>query len=163
MAVAALTIPFVVLSAPLSTSAVAGPYEVKKVSDAGAFSLRDAIDQANGNPGADVIFFSTSGTLALATALPEITGGPTMTRLPAPGSPVIDAGNPAIVLYPATDQRGLARIVNIIDMGAVEAVAVLPNTGQMLTPGPPLIAFFLLFSGVAMVVFSRLRMVRAVT
>src|SRR5207245_147631 len=32
-------------------------------------------------------------------------GGPTQTRLPAAGSPVIDAGDPAFVPPPATDQR----------------------------------------------------------
>ncbi|MDO8362066.1 MAG: choice-of-anchor Q domain-containing protein [Actinomycetota bacterium] len=48
-------------------------------------------------------------------------GGPTQTHLPQAGSPAIDAGDPAIATPPATDQRGLTRIVNsIIDIGAVE-------------------------------------------
>jgi hypothetical protein len=49
-------------------------------------------------------------------------GGPTLTHRPLPGSPVIDAGNPAIPNPPATDQRGFARIFGAaIDLGSVEA------------------------------------------
>ena len=47
-------------------------------------------------------------------------GGPTQTHLPGAGSPVINAGSSAIVVPPATDQRGLARVVGIIDIGSVE-------------------------------------------
>lgn len=48
-------------------------------------------------------------------------GGPTRTHLPLVGSQAIDTGNPA-VSAPATDQRGLARIVGVIDIGAVEVI-----------------------------------------
>ncbi len=49
-------------------------------------------------------------------------GGPTLTHLPLPGSPVIDAGNPAIPSPPPTDQRGFPRIAGTaIDLGSVEA------------------------------------------
>jgi hypothetical protein len=48
-------------------------------------------------------------------------GGPTLTHRPLPGSPVIDAGNPAIPGPPATDQRGFPRIFGAaIDLGSVE-------------------------------------------
>jgi hypothetical protein len=48
-------------------------------------------------------------------------GGPTLTHRPLPGSPVIDAGNPAIPSPPATDQRGFPRIFGAaIDLGSVE-------------------------------------------
>ncbi len=48
-------------------------------------------------------------------------GGPTLTQRPLAGSPVIDAGNPAIPSPPATDQRGFARIFGAaIDLGSVE-------------------------------------------
>ncbi|MES1241472.1 MAG: choice-of-anchor Q domain-containing protein, partial [Acidobacteriota bacterium] len=48
-------------------------------------------------------------------------GGPTETHLPASTSPAVNAGDPAFVPPPSTDQRGLARVVNgRIDMGAVE-------------------------------------------
>jgi hypothetical protein len=49
-------------------------------------------------------------------------GGPTLTHAPLPGSPVIDAGNPAIPNPPQTDQRGFPRIAGTaIDLGSVEA------------------------------------------
>jgi parallel beta-helix repeat protein len=48
-------------------------------------------------------------------------GGPTQTHLPAATSPVLNAGNPAIVGAPTIDQRGQARIdAGTIDIGAVE-------------------------------------------
>jgi parallel beta-helix repeat protein len=51
-------------------------------------------------------------------------GGPTQTHLPAGASPAVNAGDPAFVPPPSTDQRGLPRVVNgRIDMGAVEVNA----------------------------------------
>lgn len=61
-------------------------------------------------------------------------GGLTPTMLPNEGSPAIDMGNPAIASAPAADQRGLARVVNRIDIGAVETPApTLPATGAEAT------------------------------
>jgi predicted outer membrane repeat protein len=52
-------------------------------------------------------------------------GGPTLTHLPLVGSPVIDAGDPAFVPPPSTDQAGNPRVAGgAIDMGAVEAAAI---------------------------------------
>lgn len=52
-------------------------------------------------------------------------GGPTLTMLPDPGSPVV--GMASIVEAPATDQRGWARTTGgQADMGAVESRAVRP-------------------------------------
>jgi hypothetical protein len=49
-------------------------------------------------------------------------GGPTKTHDLLPGSPAIDAGDPAIPDPPAADQRGLARIFGpAVDLGSVEA------------------------------------------
>jgi hypothetical protein len=47
-------------------------------------------------------------------------GGLTQTHLPLEGSPAIDAGDPLVTGAPATDQRGLARISGVIDIGSVE-------------------------------------------
>ena len=45
-------------------------------------------------------------------------GGPTLTQLPATGSPAVDHGGP---VCPATDQRGVTRPQNgVCDIGAVE-------------------------------------------
>lgn len=62
-------------------------------------------------------------------------GGPTPTNALVPGSPAIDQGDNANA--PATDQRGLARIVNnIIDIGAFE-FAPTPAATQLVLTGLP--------------------------
>jgi parallel beta-helix repeat protein len=56
-------------------------------------------------------------------------GGPTQTHLPATASSAVNVGDPAFTPPPATDQRGLNRVVNgRIDIGAVE---VNPGTIQL--------------------------------
>ena len=65
---------------------------------------------------------TTGLTIAAATNIldqdpllgPLAGGGQTMTHSPLPGSPVIDAGDPAIAMPPANDQRG-APFVRIAD------------------------------------------------
>ncbi|HEY0160643.1 MAG TPA: Calx-beta domain-containing protein [Thermoanaerobaculia bacterium] len=47
-------------------------------------------------------------------------GGPTLTMMPAAGSPVLDAGDPSFTAPPSTDQRGFTRVVSTLDMGSVE-------------------------------------------
>lgn len=62
-------------------------------------------------------------------------GGPTQTHLPLPGSPVIDAGDPAIPSPPPADQRGFQRIIGpAVDLGAVEtggAIAEMPTLSSL--------------------------------
>lgn len=98
-------------------------------------------------------------------------GGPTQTRLPAGSSPAHNAGNPAIAGAPTTDQRGagFARIVQTIDIGAVEIqppvpvpVAVGPSpalaaTGFVLNPWVPVSGVLLLLLGVGAVLYTRKR------
>ncbi len=70
-------------------------------------------------------------------------GGPTPTKAPLLGSPVIDAGvNGAIPADTTTDQRGFPRIVNnTVDIGAVEfqnaslAVSVVPASSTVALGG----------------------------
>ncbi|MBA4246945.1 MAG: hypothetical protein C0444_01435 [Microbacterium sp.] len=50
-------------------------------------------------------------------------GGPTLTHVPLNGSPAFGAGNAAISGAPSTDQRGQARVVGVIEIGAVEMQA----------------------------------------
>lgn len=82
-------------------------------------------------------------------------GGPTLTHLPAATSPVVDAGDAAITGAPSVDQRGSARIVGVIDLGAVER----PGAGLAVTgaePGPLwLVALGLLLAGGALVARAR--------
>lgn len=90
-------------------------------------------------------------------------GGPTETRMPLPGSPAIDKGNPAAVLLPAYDQREAPfdRVVNsIVDIGAVEALvtsATLPDTGSTISPFTPIIGSALLLLGVGAMIFTQMR------
>lgn len=57
-------------------------------------------------------------------------GGPTQTHKPAATSPAVNAGNPAFVPPPSTDQRDMPRVVGTqIDMGSVELG--LPGTIQL--------------------------------
>ncbi len=55
-------------------------------------------------------------------------GGPTFTHLPAAGSPAINVGEPGFSAF-AYDQRGLDRVVDRLDMGAVEVQPALADTG----------------------------------
>jgi hypothetical protein len=84
-------------------------------------------------------------------------GGTTKTMLVSPGSPAYNTGNPAFAGAGLLDQRGQARVYQVVDMGAVEWHPALAVTGTELTPGPSLVAFLLLFTGLAMVAYSRLR------
>lgn len=84
-------------------------------------------------------------------------GGPTLTHLPLPGSPAIDAGNPAIPSPPATDQRGFPRIFGPrVDLGSVEvqqqSALEIPTLSQV---GALLLSALLFAAGV-----WRLRQVR---
>lgn len=50
-------------------------------------------------------------------------GGETLTMVPLSGSPAVSAGNPSVSGQPTTDQRGVARVRNRIEIGAVEVDA----------------------------------------
>ena len=82
-------------------------------------------------------------------------GGPTLTHALLAGSPALNAGNPAIIDPPTTDQRGDARVVQgRIDIGAVEMPAALAATGS--TPAPMLpVALLLVLLGGALLVTRR--------
>ena len=85
-------------------------------------------------------------------------GGPTMTRLPSDASPAHNSGNPSIVGAPSADQRGLARVVQTIDIGAVELQTLaLAATGVTVQPWLPIGAILLVAFGIAAVVFGRRR------
>ncbi|MCC6375667.1 MAG: right-handed parallel beta-helix repeat-containing protein [Microbacteriaceae bacterium] len=56
-------------------------------------------------------------------------GGSTLTHLPLAGSPVINTGEPSFSGL-TTDQRGQTRVVDRLDMGAVEVGPVLAETGS---------------------------------
>lgn len=86
-------------------------------------SLINYLDGANAEATASA---GTGNILGVGSNLGPLAdnGGSTLTHLPALTSPVIGAGDPAVAGAPATDQRGLTRIVGIIDIGSVEVPAV---------------------------------------
>jgi predicted outer membrane repeat protein len=76
-------------------------------------------------------------------------GGPTLTHLPLPGSPVINAGDPAIPNPPATDQIGFARIAGAaVDLGSVEVQAALAEVPTLSEWGILVLSTLLLAVGV---------------
>jgi CSLREA domain-containing protein len=90
---------------------------------------------SNGSNGNKV---GTSGTPIAPLLGPLVNnGGPTQTHLPLPGSPAINAGDPAFVPPPATDQRGLPRVVGgRIDVGAVETNYAITSTAVSSSVNP---------------------------
>ncbi len=87
-------------------------------------------------------------------------GGPTLTRLPAEASPAVNTGDPAVTGAPAVDQRGSARIVETIDVGAVELPAPPPSlaaTGGTVNYALLIGGAIVLLLGVAAIVFAALR------
>jgi len=112
-----------------------------------AGAAQTAVDGGIGN---------VANTGAMLGALAD-NGGSTLTHLPLAGSPVIDAGNPAITGAPATDQRGQTRIVGIIDLGALEVKAAqLAATGSSI-PLPLLATGLALMIGGLMLIVVRYR------
>ncbi len=77
-------LPFVFFLFTLST-AWANTYTVSNLDDEGNGSLRQAILDANANPGADLIDFSVAGTVTLLSILPYITDALTIDGTSAPG------------------------------------------------------------------------------
>jgi len=76
-------------------------------------------------------------------------GGPTLTHLPLPGSPVIDAGDPAIPSPPPTDQRGFQRIIGAaVDLGAVEVGGAIVEAPTLSPWGIAVLSTLLLGAGV---------------
>jgi len=82
-----------ILSLVTGTPVPAGAetYTVTSTDDAGPGTLRDAITEANANPGADEITIGPVGTITLASALPQITGPLTITG-PGATQATLDGG-----------------------------------------------------------------------
>ena len=89
-------------------------------------------------------------------------GGPTPTRLPLPGSPALDKGDPAVSGQPLWDQRGAGypRVDGRIDIGAIEVPRVLPNTGQPLNGSIVVAGILLLIAGLGMALQGRRELLR---
>lgn len=78
------------LSLSIATAAGAATYTVTNTNDSGAGSLRDAVAQANLNPGADTINFAVTGTITLTSGLIRIESGPLTITGPGAANLTID-------------------------------------------------------------------------
>ena len=83
----------------------AATFTVTSLADSGAGSLREAIDQANANPGADSIDFTVSGTITLSSTLPFVSfaGGPL--AIDGTGQSVIISGNNSVRVMSVEDSN----------------------------------------------------------
>lgn len=87
-------------------------------------------------------------------------GGPTLTRAPIDSSTAINHGNPAVAGAPVFDQRqdGFARVVQVVDIGAVEFQSeILAATGLEFNVIIPIVAGILLLGGIAAIVLTSIR------
>ena len=108
----------------LEGRALLATFPVTTLLDGGAGSLRNAIVQANTNPGADDITFSVAGTINLRSALPVIVDPVTIAGGTAPGfvsSPVVTvnfAGRSGLRFAAGSDDSSLQSLSLIRAAGA---------------------------------------------
>jgi hypothetical protein len=79
--------------AVLAPTAHAATYTVTNLNNAGVGSLRQAVIDANAAVGADIITFSISGTITLASTLPNITAAGGALTIDGTGQTVTISGN----------------------------------------------------------------------
>ncbi|MCC6375800.1 MAG: hypothetical protein IT191_02140 [Microbacteriaceae bacterium] len=117
------------------------------ISQGTALSIDYSLIQTRGaDPGVSTAISSGSGNISgVSAGLGPLgmNGGTTATHLLLDSSPALNSGDPGGAGLITTDQRGLARIVGIIDMGAVEMAPALADTGA--NPTLPLLGGALVF------------------
>jgi hypothetical protein len=80
-----------------AASATATSFPVTNTGNSGAGSLRQAITDANGNAGLDQIPISATGTIQLASALPDISG---QTQISGPGAASLTVRRNVLTAFP---------------------------------------------------------------
>jgi len=120
-------------------AAWANTYVVSNTDDDGPGSLRQAITDANANPGPDAIHFSVAGTLVLLSNLPTITDALAIDGTTAPGYAIgaptfvidVQESSAVFIAFEVTslDIKGLALIKSGIQNGG--AVYVYAPTGTV--------------------------------
>jgi parallel beta-helix repeat protein len=106
---------------------VPSTFVVTTLSDGGAGSLRQAIQQANVHAGADVISFDVAGTIELSSALPAVTGEVDLDGTTAPGY----AGTPVVQI--AFDHFGGLQFVAGSKGSELSSLSLVGATGAGLT------------------------------
>ncbi|MFM8984447.1 MAG: right-handed parallel beta-helix repeat-containing protein, partial [Planctomycetia bacterium] len=108
----------------LESRALLATFTVSNLMNAGTGSLRAAIQQANANPGADAIVFTTAGTIPLSSALPAVTDTVAIDGSTAPGfvgSPRITVnfrGQAGLRFAPGSDGSSLTSLALVRAKGA---------------------------------------------
>jgi parallel beta-helix repeat protein len=108
----------------LEPRALLATFTVSTLLNAGAGSLRAAINQANANPGADEIAFAVAGTIPLSTALPAVTDPVAIDGSTAPGfvgSPRLTVnfrGQTGLRFAPGSDGSSLTSLALVRASGA---------------------------------------------
>lgn len=123
-----------------------------------AASIAYSLVQAAGAEAATALSGGTGNLVGVDPMLEPLAdnGGITLTHLPRSGSPAVEAGDPAFTGL-SDDQRGETRVVDRLDMGAVELQPALAVTGA--AAGPQIIGGALaIILGILLVVARRKRM-----
>jgi hypothetical protein len=102
-------------------------FTVLNLNDHGAGSLRQAILNANSNPGADVINFNVGGTITLASALPTIAGQVNINGTTAPGF----AGAPLVEVN--FHNFGGLQFISCADGSALRSLSLVGASGNGVT------------------------------
>ena len=108
----------------LEPRALLATFTVTNLLNAGAGSLRSAINQANANPGADEIAFAVVGTVPLSAALPAITDTVSIDGATAPGfvgTPLVSVnfrGQSGLRFAPGSDGSSLSSLSIVRARGA---------------------------------------------
>ncbi len=130
----------------LEPRALLATFTVSNLMNAGAGSLRAAIQQANATPGADAIVFTTTGTIPLASALPAVTDTVAIDGATAPGvvgAPRITVnfrGQTGLRFAPGSDGSSLTSLAIVRAKGAgvtidASAITLAANTIGVLPDG----------------------------
>ena len=97
--------------APLPVSA--NTYVVTNLADSGSGTLREAINNANSNPGHDTITFSVSGTINLTSALPDLTDTAGVTIDGGNNITIDGGGSVGIGLHSVSSQNNVIKNLTI--------------------------------------------------
>lgn len=103
----------------------AATYTVSNLDDGGAGSLRQAITDANGNGGADIIDFNDlNGTINLSGNLPQITGPVTINGQQATSVSINTSGESSCLEFNAGSTGSIVKGLTCVGAGAANGIVI---------------------------------------